>query len=69
MKHKLHILFFLFLIQIGYAQTGRLFYAKVVDNQDPIKGVLVININTKNTAITDDDGRFTIMANPKESQY
>ena len=66
MKRKLFIVFFLFLFQIGISQTGRFVHGKVVSNENPIKGVEVVSLNTKNIAITDKNGLFSIVVNPKD---
>ncbi|WP_395046162.1 carboxypeptidase-like regulatory domain-containing protein [Flavobacterium sp.] len=66
MKRKLLIVFFLFLYQIGISQTGRFVYGKVVNNEAPIKGVEVISLNTKKNTITDRNGHFSIIVNPKD---
>lgn len=66
MKHRLFIVFFLFLFQISTSQTGRVFYGKVVNNGNPIKGIEVISLNTKKTAISDKNGLFTITVTTKD---
>ncbi|SFA86036.1 CarboxypepD_reg-like domain-containing protein [Flavobacterium swingsii] len=66
MKRKLLIVFFLFLIQTVFSQTGRLVYGKVVNNEKPINGIEVINLSTKNSTITNKEGRFSITGNPKD---
>ncbi len=66
MKTKLHILFLLFLAQIGFSQTGMFVHGKVVNNDIPIKGVEVISLNTRNVVITDSNGLFSIIVNPKD---
>ncbi len=66
MKRKLFIVFFLFLFQIGISQTGRFVHGKVVHNENPIKGVEVVSLNTQNIAITDSNGLFSIIVNPKD---
>jgi hypothetical protein len=66
MKHKLFILFFLFVFQIGFPQTGRPVHGKVINNESPVSGIEVINLTTKAASVTDRNGRFEISANPKD---
>lgn len=66
MKNKCFIFFFLFLVQIGISQTGMFVHGKVVNNDVPIKGVEIISLNTKNIVVTDSNGLFSIIVNPKD---
>lgn len=66
MKNKFLILFFIFLVQICFSQTGMFVHGKVVNNDIPIKNAEVISLNTKNIVLTDDNGLFSIIVKPKD---
>lgn len=66
MKAKFLIVILFFLVQIGFSQTGMFVHGKVVNNDIPIKGVEIISLNTKNIVITDGNGLFSIIVNPKD---
>lgn len=66
MNRKLTIVFLLFLFQIGFSQTGKILYGKVVNNENPIKGIEVINLMTKSITTTDAIGNFGISAKEKD---
>lgn len=66
MKSRFYILFFIFLTQVGFSQTGMFVHGKVAHNDVPLKGVEVISLSTKNIVITDSKGLFSIIVKPKD---
>ena len=66
MKHKLTIVCFLFLFQVAISQTETTLRGKVADNETPLQGTEVINLNTKTITHTDRKGHFSIKANPQD---
>lgn len=66
MKTKLLTSLFLFLFQMGFAQTGTIIHGKVMNNDNPIAGIEVINLMTKSSTTTDATGSYSISAKNKD---
>ncbi|CAN1570350.1 hypothetical protein MCETHM1_03162 [Flavobacteriaceae bacterium] len=62
MKVKLLLVFSLFTSQFSFSQNQELLQGKVINQNLPIKGVAIINFNTKAQTSTDKFGNFSIAA-------
>ena len=61
MKTKLFVLFFLILLQFGFSQNEKLIEGIVFCDNLPLQGIEIVNIVSEKTAITDIDGKFSIL--------
>jgi hypothetical protein len=61
MKTKLFVLFFLILLQFGFSQNEKLIEGIVLCDNLPLQGIEIVNIVSEKTAITDIDGKFSIL--------
>jgi hypothetical protein len=61
MKYKLLLTFFFISSQFLHSQTGKI-KATVVSNDFALKGIEIVNLDSKNTTITNDSGTFSIFA-------
>lgn len=66
MKGINFILLILFVFQFSYSQTEKLFKGKVFCENYPIKGVDIINVNTRKITMTDNEGYFFIVAKSRD---
>ncbi|QBN19988.1 carboxypeptidase-like regulatory domain-containing protein [Flavobacterium nackdongense] len=67
MKEKLLLTFFLFSISGCFAQTQKLKKGKVLNENFPLQGIEVLNLNSKKTTKTDTNGEFSIAIEAKDS--
>lgn len=62
MKNISLVLVILFWFQIGFSQSEKCIIGKVVCNDYAVQGIEVVNLVSEKTAITDDNGYFSIFA-------
>lgn len=67
MKTKLPIFFLFIVTQFGFSQTEMLIQGKVICEDFPLQNIEVLNLTSKRTTITDSNGKFRILAKPKDS--
>jgi hypothetical protein len=61
MKYKLLLTYFFISSQFLHSQTGKI-KATVVSNDFALKGIEIVNLDSKTTTITNDSGAFSIFA-------
>jgi len=66
MKEKILFALFLFSTQLCISQTQKLLSGVVKTDDFPLKGIEIINQTTQNVAVSDDYGRFSILATEKD---